>query len=91
MFCRLPLPGDNLKIMLLALSASMTACGVPGDVIPFWAYYGGNVMQNIQDISVVELYYNELDADKTVSPAQRPVAHPSMLCSVLSACSPVCD
>ena len=76
MSCRLPLPGDNLKLMLLALSASMTACGVPGDGIPGWAYYNGNVMQNIQDISIVELYYNELDANETVSPA-RPHSLPS--------------
>ena len=68
--CRVPLPGENLKIMLMALSASMTACGVVGDGIPYWlGYYGPSLVQNIQDISILELYYNDIGfSNNTVIP-----------------------
>ena len=40
----------------MALAASMTACGIPGDGIPNY-YTSQNVVQYIQDISILELYY----------------------------------
>ena len=68
--CRLPISGDNLKTLVLALSASMTACGIVGDGVPWVTYH--SVVQYVADISVTELYYKEVtSANSTVSTPAR--------------------
>ena len=51
--------GDNLKTVILALSASMTSCGVRNNS-QWWAW--GDLVQYPSQLTIEELYYIIVDA-----------------------------